>query len=154
MPSPQKRLGIFFARTGLTVETHHPAKRGRYLPTCLQHFIGDLDIVTSLELFLERNAFLAPYERSPFSIAGVRKVHDVDIFDVVEELVHLLLAVARGFANDQVGKVRKGAVFAYSKSVGTFNKRADVFREMLFCYCISCNNRSWLGCLDWASAST
>lgn len=45
----------------------------------------------SLELFLERNAFLVPYARSPFSIAGVRKVHDVDIFDVVEELVHLFL---------------------------------------------------------------
>lgn len=42
-------------------------------------------------------------------------------------------AVARGFADDQVGKVRKGAVFAYGKSVGAFNKRTDVFREMLFC---------------------
>ena len=102
----------------------------------------------SLELFLERNAFLVPYARSPFSIAGVRKVHDVDIFDVVEELVHLLFAVACGFADDQVGKVRKGAVFAYGKSVGAFNKRADVFWEMFFCCCISCNNRSWLGCLD------
>lgn len=102
----------------------------------------------SLELFLERNAFLVPYARSPFSIAGVRKVHDVDIFDVVEELVHLLFAVACGFADDQVGKVRKGAVFAYGKSVGAFNKRADVFREMFFCCCISCNSRSWLGCPD------
>ena len=31
MPSPQKRLGIFFARMGLVVETYHPVKRGRYL---------------------------------------------------------------------------------------------------------------------------
>lgn len=52
---------------------------------------------------------------------GVRKVHDVDIFDVVEELVRLLFAVTCGFADDQVGKVRKGAVFAYGKSVGAFN---------------------------------
>ena len=51
----------------------------------------------------------------------------MDIFDVVEELVRLLFAVACGFADDQVGKVRKGAVFAYGKSVGAFNKRADVF---------------------------
>ena len=41
-----------------------------------------------------------------------------------------------------------GAVLAYGKSVGAFNKRADVFREMLFCCCISCNSRSWLGCPD------
>ena len=87
----------------------------------------------------------------------------MDIFDVVEELVHLLFAVAGGFTDhqirkvevgafigfaDQVGKVRKGAVLAYGKSVGAFNKRADVFREMFFCCCISCNSRSWLGCLD------
>ena len=49
-----------------------------------------------------------PYARSPFSIAGVRKVHDVDIFDVVEELVRLLFAVACGFADDQAAKYLKG----------------------------------------------
>lgn len=51
----------------------------------------------------------------------------MDIFDVVEELVHLRFAVACGFADDQVGKVRKGEVFAYGKSVGAFNISGQMF---------------------------
>lgn len=72
----------------------------------------------------------------------------MDVLDVIEEFVHLLFAIACGFADDQIGKVCEGAVLAYGKSVGAFNKRTDVFRQMFFCCCISCNNKSWLGCLD------
>ena len=39
---------------------------------------------------------------------GVRKVHDVDTFDVVEELVRLLFAFTCGFADDQAAKYVKG----------------------------------------------
>lgn len=61
----------------------------------------------------------------------------MDVLDVIEELVHLLFAVACGFTDDQIGKVCEGAVLAYGKPVGAFNKWADVFREMLLRCCIA-----------------
>lgn len=70
--------------------------------------IGDFHIEALLELLFEQLAFLVPDIAGISAVAGLGQLHDVHRLDVGEQLVHLLLAVARGFAQDHVAEVGEG----------------------------------------------
>ena len=50
-------------------------------------------------------------------------------FDVGEQLVHLLLAIAGGLAQDHVAEVGEGAFVGEREAVGALDERAEVFRQ-------------------------
>ncbi len=52
--------------------------------------------------------------------------------DLLHNLKHLFFAVAGGFSNDQVRKVKVGAGISRSKAVRTLNQGAQVARQILF----------------------
>ena len=96
-----------------------------------QVVIGNRDAVEALELLLEQAALLVPAFTLVGTIATLRKMQNVRALELVEQLVHLLLAVAGGLADDHIAKVRKRALLRIGKTVGRLDERAEVCRQHL-----------------------
>ena len=95
-----------------------------------QLFLGDLDAEFFFQLVFEGDDLLAP-ELAAHRGLAVWQLHDVGILDLAEHLVHLLLAVAGGLADNQVGEVEEGALLGLGKAVAGFDQRAEVARQVL-----------------------
>ena len=91
-----------------------------------QVVVGDGDAVELLEALLEQAALLAPAGALVGALAALRQVQDMHRLEVGEQLVHLLLAVAGGLADDQVGEVRERALLRVGEAVGRLDERAEV----------------------------
>ena len=96
-----------------------------------QVIVGNRDAVEVLELLLEQTALLVPALALVGAVAALRQVQNVRALELVEQLVHLLLAVAGGLADDHVAKVRKRALLRIGKTVGRLDERAEVCRQHL-----------------------
>ena len=96
-----------------------------------QVVIGNRDAVEALELLLEQAALLVPAFTLVGAIATLRKMQNVRALELVEQLVHLLLAVAGGLADDHVAKVRKRALLRVGKAVRRFDERTQICRQHL-----------------------
>ena len=95
-----------------------------------QLFLGDLDAEFFFQLVFEGDDLLAP-ELAAHRRLAVWQLHDVGILDLAEHLIHLLLAVAGGLADNQVGEVEEGALLGLGKAVAGFDQRAEVARQVL-----------------------
>ena len=58
-------------------------------------------------------------------------MQNVRALELVEQFVHLLLAVAGGLADDHVAKVRKRALLRIGKTIRRLDERAQVCRQHL-----------------------
>ena len=96
-----------------------------------QIIVGNRDAVEVLELLLEQTALLVPALALVGSIAALRKMQNVRALELVEQLVHLLLAVAGGLTDDHVAKVRKRALLRIGKTIRRLDERAQVCRQHL-----------------------
>ena len=96
-----------------------------------QVIVGNRDAVEALKLFLEQAALLVPAFTLVGAIATLRQVQNVRALELVEQLVHLLLAVAGGLADDHVAKVRKRALLRVGKAVRRFDERTQICRQHL-----------------------
>ena len=96
-----------------------------------QVVIGNRDAVKALELLLKQAALLVPALALVDTVATLRQMQNMRALELVEELVHLLLAVAGGFADDHVAKVRKRALLRVGKAVGRLDERAQICRQHL-----------------------
>lgn len=96
-----------------------------------QVVISNRNAVEALELLLEQAALLVPAFTLVGTIATLRKMQNVRALELVEQLVHLLFAVAGGLADDHVAKVRKRTLLRVGKAVGRLDERAEVCRQHL-----------------------
>ena len=96
-----------------------------------QVIVGNRDAVEALELLLEQAALLVPAFTLVGAIATLRKMQNVRALELVEQFVHLLLAVAGGLADDHVAKVRKRALLRVGKAVRRFDERTQICRQHL-----------------------
>ena len=96
-----------------------------------QVVVGNRDAVEALELLLEHAALLVPALTLIGTIAALRQVQNVRTLELVEQFVHLLLAVAGGLTDDHVAEVRKRALLRVGKAVGRLDERAEVCRQHL-----------------------
>ena len=96
-----------------------------------QVIVGNRDAVEALELLLEQAALLVPALALVGTVATLRKMQNVRALELVEQLVHLLFAVAGGLADDHVAKVRKRALLRVGKAIGRLDERAEICRQHL-----------------------
>ena len=97
-----------------------------------QLLVGNLHVEALLELLFQQLAFFVPDIGSVAAVARLRKLHNVHGLDVGKQLIHLFLAIARGFAKNHVGEIRERALVRERETVRTFDKRAEVFRQHRF----------------------
>ena len=96
-----------------------------------QVVIGNRNAVEVLELLLEQATLLVPALALVGTVTALRQMQNVRALELIEQLVHLLLAVAGGLADDHVAKVRKRALLRVGKAVGRLDERAQVCRQHL-----------------------
>ena len=81
----------------------------------------------------EQLYILVPHIGLVRAALALRQMQHVRLLDLVEQLVHLLFAVARGFAHDHVGKIRKGAFVGQREAVRRLDERAQIRGQHRFC---------------------
>ena len=70
-------------------------------------------------------------QRAGGGVAGaVRQLHYVYRLEFGHVLVHLLFAVAGGFADHQIGEIKVGAFIGFAEAVAAFNQRAEIARQV------------------------
>ena len=87
--------------------------------------LGDGDAVKGLQLLLEGDDLVPPEGEGGF-IPAVGQLHDIGVLDLLEQLEHLLLAVAGGLAHHKVGEVEVGAGIGEGKAVAGLDEGAQV----------------------------
>ena len=93
--------------------------------------VGDGGLKVGFQLFLELDNLLGP-QLQALGALGVWQLHSVHWLELTEVFVHLLLAVAGGLADNQVGEVEVRAFVGLGKAVAGFDQRAEVARQVLF----------------------
>ena len=85
----------------------------------------------ALQLLLKLDNFLFPQLQS-FRALAVGQLHHIDGLEFAQHFIHLLFAVAGGFAHDQVGKIEEGALVGFGKAVAGLDQGAQVAGQVLF----------------------
>ena len=98
-----------------------------------QVVIGDFDAVKLFEVATEQLHILVPHIGLVRTALALRQVQHVRLLDLVKQLVHLLFAVARGFAHDHVRKIRERAFVGQREAVSRLDERTQVRGQHRFC---------------------
>ena len=115
------------------VQAHHGATDAvAFAHRLAQRLVGDLHIEALLELLFEQLAFLVPDVAGVGAVASLRQLHDMHRLDVGKQLVHLLLAIAGGLAQDHVAEIGERALVGEREAVRALDERAEVFRQHRF----------------------
>ena len=95
-------------------------------------FVGDRGAAELFQPLLERRDLMFPELEAQRVFPALRQLHHVRGAQLAQQLVHLLLAVAGGLADDQVTEVEVGTGVGEGESIAGFYERAEVARQVLF----------------------